>query len=994
MKKNKKKASVLAFLLAAVMVVTPAGTVYGAEGQKLTPTDNVRKFDLGSDEVGGTGVEGTSNWIKIVQNSNKKKLYEDVPKGTDVAAIQVTFEISNWSGVEFPVTWGCNLNFLGDGRSTWCGTGMFEGISTYVIDREGEFTVTCDFEALCKANNKSGIEWLQTCEMVIGNLTEGDKTMIEIKDAVMYAPGETVPADNATKTGNAPAEPTVTVDTIVIDPMNMSCTNGGVFEGWGTSLCWYGNRIGGSEKASSEAAELMYNAETGLGLNIIRYNVGGGDDPTHTHIQRSDSNMPGYWTNYDPATGTFEYDFTRDANQRNVLLKSIEQCPDVLVEMFSNSAPYFMTRSGCTSGTTDSVKSNITLSKMSAFADYMATVVKYYVDEGINVVSVEPMNEPSNGWNVSHYGVKQEGCSIEAGSEQSAMISMMHAAMEKQGLSEIALAGCDETNDTTTNISIKKMSADSLALLDQINTHTYSRNTASSQKLYKTALGLNKKLWMSETDNGSVQGENAGEMGAALNFASQITADLNNLQPSAWIMWQAIGSYCDVNNEFDPDTLDQKTLDTNGFWGVCYADMNNETIVKTKKYYAFGQYTKYIRPGDTLIATEDGKTTAAYSAADGQIKIVTYNTSTADREVSFDLTAFTNPGTTVSVIRTSGDYATGENWAELEKLEVVDGCVRATIKGNSVTTFVIDGASHDMAAVLNALSQQTEESSGEEEEVKVVELVAGRPIPAVDNITGRICFASSDWSYTVMSDDATAKTGMTVSTMENGSYSLTLPALGGDTQVIGTVVFCIDLLEYAKQLTGIDVTQLKTDAEMAAYNEKIATTVRATITSIVQDGQELDMKATKVVVGDTEANGNLRLEIYNMYGPTAEDAAIEPDAIDFIDSLIINFNIELAEMSETEKVTWPEATVTPAKEPTETPAPTEAPEPTVEPTTEPTPEPTETPGEDENADNDAADVDVSGAVEKSKSNTGMAVGIVAVVAVIAAVAVLVLKKKK
>ncbi len=993
MKKSKRKASWLALLLAATMMIAPVGTAYAADGQKLTPTDNVRKFDLGSDEVGGTGVEGTSNWIKIVQNSNKKKLFEDVPKGTDVAAIQVTFEISNWSGVEFPVTWGCNLNFLGEGRSTWCGTGMYEGISTYVIDREGEFTVTCDFAALCKANGKAGIEWLQTCEMVIGNLTEGDKTMIEIKEAVMYLPGETVPADNATKTGNPPADPGVAVDTIVIDPMNMSRTNGGVFEGWGTSLCWYGNRIGGSEQASNEAATLLYNAETGLGLNIIRYNVGGGDDPTHTHIQRSDSNMPGYWTNYDAATGKFEYDFTKDANQRNVLLKSMEQCPDMLVEMFSNSAPYFMTRSGCTSGTTDDTKSNISISRMAAFADYMATVVKHYVEEGINVVSLEPMNEPSNGWNVSHYGVKQEGCSIEAGAEQSAMISMMHAAMEKHGLSDIALAGCDETNDTTTNLSIKKLSEEALAFLDQLNTHTYSRNTASSQKLYKTALTLGKKLWMTETDNGGVMGDNAGEMGAALNFASQITADLNNLQPSAWIMWQAIGSYCDTENKFDPDTLDQKTLDTNGFWGVCYADMNEETIVKTKKYYAFGQYTRYIRPGDTLIATKDGKTTAAFHAEDGQIKIVTYNTSAADREVCFDLTAFEAAGTTVSVIRTSGDYATGENWAELENLEVKDGTIRATIKGNSVTTFLVDGASHDMAAVLTALSQQAEEPEEESGEQVIVDLVAGRPIPAVESVTGRICFASSDWSYTVMTEDATAKTGIAVSTLENGSYSLVFPGPGADAPVVGTVVFCVDLLEYAKQLTGIDATTLMTDAEMAAYNEKVATTVRATVTSVVQDGEEMDLNAAKVVVGDTEANGNLRLEFYNMYGPTAENAAIEPDSIDFTDSLVINFTIELAELSATEKVEWP------VEEPAEMPEPTTAPTETPEPTTEPTPEPTEAPATETPAPTKAAQDNLtldatSDSVKEPGNNTGVIIAVVAIAVLISVLVFLMVKKKK
>ncbi len=875
------------------MVLSPIGTLtVKAEGSRLLPTDSVRKFDLGSEDVGGSGVEGTSNWIKIIQNSNKLKLFDDVPKGTDVAAVQVTFEISQWSGIEFPITWGCNINFKGDAGSTWCGTADFTEISSYVINREGEYTVTCDLAKLCDIKGKEGVDWLQTCEMVIGNLTEGDATVIEIKEAYIYLPGETVPADNA------PVQEVEQIDTIVIDPSNVSRTNNGIFEGWGTSLCWYGNRIGGSQKASEQSAELLYNAETGLGLNIIRYNIGGGDDPTHTHIARSDSNMPGYWTNYDEETGTFEYDYTLDSNQYNVLLECIEQCPDILVEMFSNSAPYFMTRSGCTSGTTDEISSNIEIDQMPAFAEYMANVVKYYVDKGINVVSIEPMNEPSNGWNVAHYGVKQEGCSIAKGEEQSAMILAMKTAMEKYGLSDILLAGCDETNDTTTNQALKKLSEEALNALGQINTHTYSRNDASSTKLYQTAYTLGRKLWMSETDSGNVQGDNAGEMGAALNFASQITNDLNSLQPSAWIMWQAIGSYCDVDNQFDPDTLTQKDLDTNGFWGVCYADMNNETIVTTKKYYAFGQYTKYIRPGDSLIATDDYYTTASFNEDDGQIKIVIYNTSADDREVSFDLSAFDQSGDVVNVIRTSGDYETGENWAVLDDLSVEDGKVRATIKGNSVTTFVVNNAKHDIKAEI-AKELVIDDDSSVNNSTDVT-LADSRIMPLEESSIGQICFASGDWSYTVMSEDAATKTGIQVSTLENGSYSIVLPAPTDDSSnamgVTGSVVFCVDLVGYAKYITGIDVTTLKSDDEIEAYNTKIAETVNAKNITILMDGEELTLDASKVVVGDTEANGNLRIEFYNMYGPSAENAAIDPEDISFSDNLTINFDLELAEI--------------------------------------------------------------------------------------------------
>ncbi len=482
-----------------------------------------------------------------------------------------------------------------------------------------------------------------------------------------------------------------TVDQIItIDPRNTSSFNDGIFEGWGTSLCWYGNRIGYSEKTTKEAAELLYNEKTGLGLNIIRYNIGGGDNPEHDHIQRSDSKMPGYWTNYNSEDGTFDYDFTQDENQRNVLLKSIEECPDMLVEMFSNSPPYFMTNSGCTSGVESGKGDNLSSENMEAFAEYMATVVKHYVvDEGINVVSVEPMNEPDNGWNVSYYGVKQEGCSFAQGDSQSAMLLAMSSAMKEYGLSDITLAGCDETSPSTAYKGLNKLSDEAKATLGRINTHTYS--SAGGARLGTAVSELGKDLWMSETDNGGTAGTNAGEMGAALKFATMISSDLNSLQPSAWIMWQAIGSYCDENNEFDSDTLSQQELDTDGFWGVCYADMNEETVVVTKKYYGFGQYTKYIRPGDMLISSEN-QNTVALDKEGKQLKIVVANTSGSNKTVEYDLSNFKTVGSSVKVIRTSGDMETGENWATLDPISTDGNSFTATLKANSITTFVIDNA--------------------------------------------------------------------------------------------------------------------------------------------------------------------------------------------------------------------------------------------------------------------------------------------------------------
>ena len=79
---------------------------------------------------------------------------------------------------------------------------------------------------------------------------------------------------------------------VVISPLDRYDINDGIFEGWGTSLCWWANRLGYSDTLAQKAADVFF-GDDGLRLNIARFNIGGGDDPTHTHITRTDSTMPG-----------------------------------------------------------------------------------------------------------------------------------------------------------------------------------------------------------------------------------------------------------------------------------------------------------------------------------------------------------------------------------------------------------------------------------------------------------------------------------------------------------------------------------------------------------------------------------------------------------------------------------------------------------------------------------------------------------------------------
>ena len=179
------------------------------------------------------------------------------------------------------------------------------------------------------------------------------------------------------------------IPTVTVDPSRLSEVGDGLFEGWGTSLCWWANRIGYSDKLAELAAEAFCNPETGLGLNILRYNIGGGDDPTHDHITRTDSMIPGFWANpvYNESEGTYtwDWDWSQDARQRNVLEKCIAAYgPGILVEGFSNSPPYFMTKSGCSSGAKMAFQNNLRDDAYEAFARYLAEVAAHF-DEAFGI---------------------------------------------------------------------------------------------------------------------------------------------------------------------------------------------------------------------------------------------------------------------------------------------------------------------------------------------------------------------------------------------------------------------------------------------------------------------------------------------------------------------------------------------------------------------------------------------------------------------------------
>ena len=481
-------------------------------------------------------------------------------------------------------------------------------------------------------------------------------------------------------TGGSPSFTSDAASSVIISPYNTYAINGGTFEGWGTSLCWWANRVGYSDSLAQKCADTFY-GEDGLRLNIARFNIGGGDNPSHDHITRTDSNMPGY-TKYQ--NGQVTYDWTADANQRNVLKRCIEAAgDDMIVEMFSNSPPYYMTKSGCSSGGTDSNKNNLKDDCYDDFASYLAEVSYHYKNDwGIDIQSITPTNEPyTNFWYAG--SPKQEGCHFDIGNSESTMILELQKAMKAKGMDDVIISASDETSIDTQINAFKALSGDAKNAVGRIDTHTYGGYKRSELK--DLAISAGKNLWMSEVDGNGTLGQNAGAMAPGLWLSERITTDCNGLNASAWILWQVIDKHVSstgYNGKKDSGMVDM----TKGFWGTAVADHDKNEIVLSKKYYCFGQYTRYIRPGMTML-NSSGNTMAAYDKENDQLVIVAYNAAPSKSDMTFDLSQFDESGTSAKAIRTSNT----ENWGDAGTIDVKDGKLSVSLEASSVTTFIIDG---------------------------------------------------------------------------------------------------------------------------------------------------------------------------------------------------------------------------------------------------------------------------------------------------------------
>lgn len=423
-------------------------------------------------------------------------------------------------------------------------------------------------------------------------------------------------------------------------------------EGFGVSGAWWAQDVGGWSNLG-EILDYLFDKQKGIGLTIYRYNVGAG--PKYHNV-----NDPWRRTEcFEVAPG--KYDWSRDKNAQKALFEAVKRGVDTVI-LFANSPPGRMTKNGYTSGDF-SGGSNFKTGMEKEFAKFLCDVAEYFIKKGIPVKYLSPINEPQWNWKEN-----QEGCHYtveEAYRVAKALVVEIKRRKLKVKPSFIESGKWYDPDYTFKMYELLTNDKEIREMMDHFAVHSYWSNEFD-KKIAKDFFDKTKfKLPLHMTEWCQMESGRDLGMGGALKLAKTLHEDLTILSVSSWQHWLAVSCY-DYND------------------GLIYVDKNTHKYYIAKRLWAFGNWSRYIRPGyiriDAKSESDDTDLLVSSFISPDNKKIVTVivNQANERKEIRFSGISYK----TVEVIETN----------EKNSLKTIykgakQGFYR--LNPNSITTFVI-----------------------------------------------------------------------------------------------------------------------------------------------------------------------------------------------------------------------------------------------------------------------------------------------------------------
>lgn len=345
----------------------------------------------------------------------------------------------------------------------------------------------------------------------------------------------------------------------------------------------------------------------GMALSNWRVNIGAG-----SYENRENHEVTSTWNRTEcflSPNGT--YDFTKQAGQQWFMNAARERGMNDFL-FFTNSAPYFMTRTGSTLSA-DKECINLRNDKFDDFAHFLIRCVQHFRENGYHIKYVSPLNEPNVEWHTNSW---QEG-TFATKSDIYKMVAELDKAISEKGvntqiiipeLGELKMLFETDANEKTPDDIIRSMFYKDGAysvmsfknLYNCVAAHDYW--TAYPPNLLvdirtrvREALAgnhLNTKFWASEycilekNEEITMPPSPVKSINLGLYVARLIHTDLAVANASAWQWWTAVSLNEDVPIQLLP-------LEGASGESVKY----DGKVVPTKMFWATANYSFFIRPG-------------------------------------------------------------------------------------------------------------------------------------------------------------------------------------------------------------------------------------------------------------------------------------------------------------------------------------------------------------------------------------------------------------
>lgn len=269
------------------------------------------------------------------------------------------------------------------------------------------------------------------------------------------------------------------------------------------------------------------------------------------------------------------------------VLREAKQIHNVEKIMFSSwSPPAYMKSNGST------VKGNLKLSQYKNYANYIVRFIKEFQANGYPVYAVSPANEPE-------YAAEWTSCLWLPGSTTLGpfIVNDLGPALQSEGLNTKIIFG--ENAQWSGILGFIMGSNNYVTNIINLNPRITNYNVIAAGHGYKDPITgnqpsitpFNKALqkgipvWLTETS--STDGTNAS-MADGLNWAADWHRYLSDASASALVYW--LGAVPGDNDE-----------------GLIFMNMNDrESYTLTKRYEAFGNFSRYIKPDSRRVTIDRG----------------------------------------------------------------------------------------------------------------------------------------------------------------------------------------------------------------------------------------------------------------------------------------------------------------------------------------------------------------------------------------------------